>query len=67
MCKASTLPTEPTPTPVAISFLHSESSSLLAILPGVLVMLLVPVLLLRVYIYVRTTIVRRRDKSWYRE
>ena len=43
-----------------ISFLHSESSSLLAILPGGLGMLLVPVLLLRVYIYLRTAIARRR-------
>nr|XP_048289896.1 zonadhesin isoform X4 [Myodes glareolus] len=43
-----------------------ESSSLLAILPGVLVMLLVPVLLLRVYIYLRTAIARRRREKLLR-
>ncbi|NP_001100604.2 zonadhesin precursor [Rattus norvegicus] len=42
-----------------------EASSLVAILPGVLVMVLVPVLLPRVYVYMatRTTMARRRRKG----
>ncbi|GAB1290326.1 Zonadhesin [Apodemus speciosus] len=41
-----------------------ESSSLVAILPGVLVMVLVPVLLPRVFVYMTRTALARRRRRW---